>query len=90
MEEDVTRLLIEETMIADVPQVPIKEIGVALTMDMDLYQILDQNGGAVLNMEEQKALPMTDTTGHYYSLFLAFVTFYIVSVDWDLMKFRYM
>ncbi|KAG6402703.1 hypothetical protein SASPL_134909 [Salvia splendens] len=62
MEEDVTRLLIEETMIADVPQVPIKEIGVALTMDMDLYQILDQNEGAVLNMEEQKALPMIDTT----------------------------
>lgn len=62
MEEVVIRPLIEEAMIGDVPQVPIRGTGVAPTMDMDPFQILDQREGAVLNMEEPKALSMTDTT----------------------------
>lgn len=70
MEEAVMHPPIEEAMIGDAPQVPIRGTGVAPTMDMDPFQILDQSEEAVLNMEEQRARSMTDTTGHYLS-FLA-------------------
>lgn len=67
MEEAATRPLIEETMIGDVPLVPTKGIEVAPTMGMDLYLILDQRKEAVRIMEELRALPRTDTTGHCLS-----------------------
>lgn len=70
MEEVVMHPPMEETMIGGAPQVPIRGIGVAPTMDMDPYQILDQSEEGVLNMEEQRARSMTDTKGHYFS-FLA-------------------
>lgn len=85
MEEVAIRPLIEETMIGDAPLVPIKGIEVAPTTDMDLYPLLNQREGAVLNMEEPKALPMTDTRGHYLPSLNIFA-FCITSTDGRLIQ----
>lgn len=54
--------LMVEIMAVDDLLVHITEIGVALIMDMDLYQIPDLREGIVLTMAEMEAQPMIDIT----------------------------
>lgn len=61
--EAVVCLLINEAMIVGDPQVHTVEIGLVLTMAVDLIQVLDLNQEEVLIMTELQAQSMIDITG---------------------------